>query len=89
MIPTTEQWVEYAACRSIGPDVFFPEIGEDWRGPQKACASCPVRLQCLDAVMRYELGRDRAQRFGVAGGLTPSKRKAYEAEWLASQEVAA
>lgn len=90
MIPTTEEWVEYAVCRSIDPELFFPEIGQDWRAPQRVCASsCPVRLQCLDAAMRYELGRDRAQRFGVAGGLTPKKRRDYEPQWLAEQQEAA
>lgn len=90
MIPVTDQWIEYAVCRSIDPEAFFPERGEDWKSPQKVCtSSCPVRLQCLDSAMRYELGRDRKQRYGLAGGLTPKKRHVYEPEWLASQSEAA
>lgn len=85
-----EPWTAYAVCREVGSDAFYPEIGEDWQEPVKVClSSCPVRLLCLDSVMRYEQGRNRSQRFSVAGGLTPGKRAKYEPEWLAEQTEAA
>lgn len=86
-----ETWTEFATCRSIGPTVFYPEEkGEQWREAIKICmTSCPVRLLCLDYVMRTEFGKDSHHRHGVWAGLKPYHRVKYEAEWLAGQESAA
>lgn len=91
MSPYYEPWTEFATCRSIGPTVFYPEEKDDkWAEAISVCqTSCPVRLQCLDYAMRNELGRPVAHRHGVWAGLKPHQRRKYEAEWLASQEVAA
>src|SRR6266542_3455594 len=84
-----EPGVQRATCRSIGVSAFFPEIGEDWQQAMKVCAQCPVRLQCLDYAMRMEAGASSKTRMGIWGGMTPGKRKRYEAQWLAEQEIAA
>lgn len=50
-----------AACRGLGPDLFFPEAGPglDNHGTEAkaVCVECPVRVECLDeAVRNGELG---------------------------------
>jgi hypothetical protein len=88
--PYYEPWTESAACREIDGDTWFPEKGEDHASPKKIClTSCTVRKQCLDFAMRREQGKGEASRAGIFGGLTPGKRRKYEPEWLAEQEVTA
>jgi hypothetical protein len=88
--PYHEDWTEFAACRSIGEDLWYPEVGEPtWKQARQVCQSCPVMWQCLDWVMRVEHGLDRSNRFGVTGGMTPSQRADYQPQWLAEQEGAA
>ncbi len=84
-----EPWIQHATCRSIGSAAFFPEIGEDWQQATKVCAQCPVRLQCLDYAMRMEAGASSKTRMVIWGGMTPGRRKRYEAAWLAEREAAA
>jgi WhiB family redox-sensing transcriptional regulator len=94
MNPYHESWTEYAVCREVAPDLWFPEKGETLakEGPRRMCMErCSVRLQCLDYAMRLEVGNDRSHRYGIWGGLTPKKRADLEPQWLAEQaaEVAA
>jgi len=83
-----KDWTDYADCRSVGPAPFYPEKGDTWSVGIDVCRICPVRLRCLDFAMRLELGRPTKHRFGIFGGLKPSQRRRYEAEWLATQEAA-
>ena len=90
MNPYHEPWTESASCREVGGDAWFPEVGDPtWKEARRICLGCPVMWPCRDWAMRIELGLDRSNRFGVAGGLTPSQRAAHEPEWLAEQEGAA
>lgn len=90
MIPYYEAWTEYATCRTIGSEVFYPEMGESWTEALKVCrTACPVRLQCLDFAMRHELDRSAFHRHGVFGAMKPGERAKYEAEWLAEQQDSA
>lgn len=66
-------WRQRAACRTVDPDLFFPE-GTD--GPalvqadeaKQVCAGCTVRRQCLDyALSTY-------QKHGVWGGTDEDER---------------
>jgi hypothetical protein len=83
-------WTESASCRSVGTDVFYPEIGETtWMQARRVCWACPVLAACRDWVMSTELGQDHKTRFGVTAGMSPVERKKYEPEWLAGQESAA
>ncbi|MGH9169544.1 MAG: WhiB family transcriptional regulator [Acidimicrobiales bacterium] len=69
-------WRSRAACRDMGPDLFFPagERAEDAVGQVAAakavCACCPVRLHCLT----YALVASPED--GVWGGLALSERTA-------------
>ena len=65
-----ESWLDDAACRGVGTDVFYPEkptrAGAQYRAAQRICRSCPVTAECLTA------GMDDPH--GVWGGLTPAER---------------
>ncbi len=53
----------------MDPNLFFPVI-DDEAGPAKAvCASCPVRLECLEYAIQTR------QDDGVWGGLDETERK--------------
>lgn len=80
-----EAWTEFASCREIDPELWYPEKGGSVKDPVSVCHRCPVRLQCLEKAMQDELGHGRPYREGIWGGLSPSKRHKYEAEWLAQQ----
>ena len=86
-IPTPAPWVASAACASTDPEVFYPEKGGSTTEALKVCQGCPVRLLCLDAQMRYEVGQSRSSRIGVWGGLGPYDRVKHEPQWLAEQAV--
>ena len=85
-----EPWTEFASCREVGGDSWYPEDREDRQTPKAICLNrCPVRLQCLDYAMRREQGVSESYRWGIFGGLSPAKRAKYEAQWLAEQAVSA
>ena len=74
---TVLDWQEDAACRGEDPELFFaPEIeypaARKRRETQakQICASCPVRLQCLEWRLRSESQRDA----GIYGGLNEDER---------------
>ncbi|MFF9197303.1 WhiB family transcriptional regulator [Streptomyces sp. NPDC014779] len=70
-------WRESAACTGRDPDFMFPDPGNR-RATEQAqalCLVCPVRQECLDAVMAAEGSAVAASRYGVFGGLTPLQRE--------------
>lgn len=56
------------------PDIFYPEAGaagQDQAETAKVlCASCPVRLQCLNQALSTPVGHD----WGIWGGTTENQR---------------
>lgn len=84
-----ETWTEFAVCRSVDADLWFPEKGSNVVSPVAICNECPVRLLCLDKAMRSEVGKHRQFRLGIWGGMGPRARQQYEPQWLAEQEVSA
>ena len=45
------EWAKEAACRGMGPDLFFPDRGaspNQGRYIREICGPCPVRQECLD-----------------------------------------
>ena len=57
-------WVAQATCRSVDPEVWFPEYpGQHWDAI-RICAQCPVRRECMTASF------DDEEEFGVWGGMT-------------------
>jgi WhiB family transcriptional regulator, redox-sensing transcriptional regulator len=71
------EWMEFALCRGVDPEIFFPaaEPGVPLYDAQVArargiCADCPVRSACLDWAIAS------GQDYGVWGGLDPAERRA-------------
>ncbi|ABK52231.1 transcription factor WhiB [Acidothermus cellulolyticus 11B] len=63
------RWQEQALCAQTDPEAFFPEKGGSTREAKRICASCPVRIECLE----YALAHD--ERFGIWGGLSERERR--------------
>ena len=68
-------WRRRAACRGMGPALFFPAGERDAEAvaqvaaAKEVCAGCGVRLHCL----AYALAANPDD--GVWGGLSPSERR--------------
>lgn len=70
-------WRESAAC--IGKtSIFYPPLSGGkpphpldpvWAAPRSICATCPVRVSCLNDAMTDTWATD-----GMWGGLTPAER---------------
>jgi WhiB family redox-sensing transcriptional regulator len=69
MIFERPNWMRDAACRGMDPELFMPQRGgqKDVQQAVKVCATCPVRLECL------EYGR--FERCGIWGGLSGKQRR--------------
>lgn len=67
--PGDLEWQEDARCREVDPEVWFPEKGQSSRPAKEICASCRVRVQCLE----YALATN--ERYGVWGGKTDQERR--------------
>lgn len=69
----TPEWFHRAACRDLGPALFFAEknatANRDVAQAKLVCRACPVRLACLD----YAL--DNNEISGVYGGTTGKERR--------------
>jgi len=66
-------WRDLAACRTADPELFFPVASGGSAAGQveeakRVCASCPVRVECLDWALRHREGA------GVWGGTTEEER---------------
>jgi len=74
------EWHALAACRGMDESVFFCPAGVDpvphiWRA-KRVCAGCPVRSECLEDAMAWELP---SARVGVLGGLSAVERERLHA----------
>lgn len=69
-------WAAQAACRGMN-DVFFPGRGESVRQAVEVCASCPVRVPCLEHALA------NSERYGVWGGLGERERRRVKREQAA------
>jgi WhiB family redox-sensing transcriptional regulator len=69
-----QEWSERANCRTVDPDLYFPDEGA--QPPLSAlarCASCPVATDCLATALFHEIEDDL--RYGWWGGLGPVERR--------------
>ena len=70
----TSHWRAAAACSNMETNLFFP-VGEGMMAldqinlAKSVCASCPVRLECLEFAIRT------IQNDGIWGGATEEERK--------------
>jgi hypothetical protein len=63
----------------MDPGIFFPEAEtpqerqNQYKEPRKVCASCEVRVACLNYYMDHA-GYEEERYGGFVGGTSPSKR---------------
>lgn len=70
----SRDWRDYAACRDVDPELFFPVTAPNTEAGQRqaaaalaVCRSCRVRADCLN----FALG---AREGGIWGGTTERER---------------
>ena len=70
-----DAWLCRAACRALPTELFFPageldnEAVEQAEEAKAVCATCPVRLQCLEFAIATN------QPYGIWGGANTSERR--------------
>lgn len=66
------RWDDFAVCRQVDPDLFYPD-SELHPGTQTAaisiCERCPVQVECLARAL------DQREPFGVWGGTSEAVRR--------------
>lgn len=62
-----EPWKDYAACKGMGPELFFPRRGQSPRPGQAVCARCPVTGPCGEYQQRS------GSEHGIWGGVLQSR----------------
>lgn len=63
----SDEWMDDAACRGMGTDLFFPGRDEPDEAARAVCRACPVMAECR----AYGL----AERHGIWGGLSERQRR--------------
>lgn len=72
------EWYADALCAETDPQIFFPEAGGSTRAAKKVCASCPVRVECLEYALAHK------DAFGIWGGVSERDRRKIVREREAS-----
>ena len=62
-------WRAKAACRDLDTEIFFPDSESEAAPALEVCASCPVRMECLEWAIATR------QHDGIWGGTTETERK--------------
>jgi len=62
-------WADLASCRSLSPELFFPETANDEDAAKAVCAGCPVRLDCMEHALAA------SEPYGIWGGMTLRERR--------------
>jgi WhiB family redox-sensing transcriptional regulator len=72
-------WREQANCKGTPTKVFFPQRGdyETLRLAKELCATCPVRLKCLEECLNAPQEHDW---HGIFAGLGPRSRNRMRQE---------
>ena len=66
---TSEEWKLDGVCRTIDPELWFPDAPQTGALAKKLCRTCPVIEECLE----YAL--ENGEMYGVWGGMGNSERK--------------
>lgn len=67
-------WVRGACVGVTNERIFFPQRGDKVSPAKKICATCTVRVECLE----YAL--DHHEKFGIWGGLSERQRRKLRRE---------
>lgn len=81
-----EHWRRDAACAEVGPDVFFPKMGDvrfAHAASRRICLGCSVRPECFASAIAAD------ERFGTWGGVTAGERDKLRKRRLAAEAAAA
>lgn len=62
-------WRELGACRGLEPSIFFPDDDDDAADAKAVCATCNVRVACLEHALTIR------EKQGVWGGATERERR--------------
>ena len=63
------EWMADGLCAQTDPEQFFPEKGGTTAHAKKVCASCPVRVECLEYALT------NGERYGIWGGTSERERR--------------
>ncbi|WP_372672641.1 WhiB family transcriptional regulator [Amycolatopsis kentuckyensis] len=80
-----EHWRRDAACAEVGPDAFFPKMGDvrhAHAASRRICTGCSVRPECFASAWAAD------ERFGTWGGVTAGEREKLRKKRLAAEEAA-
>ena len=66
-------WMTQAACAGCDPELWFASRGGTYANAKKVCQRCPVRQECLEYALRWNI------EFGVWGGASRNERLALRA----------
>ncbi|MBP5930156.1 WhiB family transcriptional regulator [Streptomyces sp. LBUM 1479] len=70
---TSREWELQAVCRTEDPNIWFSKT--TWTRAKKICLEvCPVREECLEAILARESLTADTLRFGIVAGLTGAQR---------------
>lgn len=63
------EWMAEGNCRNEPPSLFFPSDGVGVEVAKRLCATCPVRVPCLEYALRNKIDH------GVWGGASERERR--------------
>ncbi|PKK16117.1 WhiB family transcriptional regulator [Thermomonospora sp. CIF 1] len=75
MLNPDKHWTDYAICRGVDPELFYPinytvpVMAEQVEAAKAICGNCPVKAECLDWALRA------GEPDGIWGGTTPEERR--------------
>lgn len=75
MIQVSSSFSETPLCiklSDVDPEWFFSEDLDEIKLAQSICSNCPIRLECLDWAIGFEM--EERYVWGVYGGLTSWER---------------
>lgn len=74
-------WFSQGKCRDHPEVTWFPERGESTKQAKEICASCPIRIACLNHAVRT------GENHGIWGGAAPRKlAKLRQSTWFTFDE---
>lgn len=62
-------YTDFANCRGVDPDLFFPERGASVKEAKDVCRGCVVREDCLETALT------NGEKFGIWGGMSERERR--------------
>jgi len=79
MLSPDHSWRDRAACRGMGPDLFFPERGELTDEAKAVCQGCPVSHACF--IFAVQSG----EHHGIWGGKSERQRRDVRSQTVIQQ----